>query len=294
MFAALGGFALSVAVVARPVTALASAVPFALLVFRERRGGGIRAMLGAATAAALPLAAWLAWVNHALTGNATQTAYGAFDRASNAVYGAVDLATAASISAFNLARLSVWTSGVAPGLVLPVLGAAFAPRGARAWVAVAMPVSLFAFYALHPFHGIPWVGPVYLSDAAPALALLTAQGWFVIERAFGSRLRNALIALSIAGCALLLASHFELARDEIDLRQRPYAAARAAGLQHGIVFVRIESHRARRLYPLHPPGTRDTLVFARDLGARNAELIAALNHPPAWIYDPESDELKPL
>jgi hypothetical protein len=150
---------------------------------------------------------------------------------------------------------------------------------------------LFAFYVLHPFHGIPWVGPVYLSDGLPALALLFAQGLTVIEHAFGAVLRRALCAIAIAGSALLLSVHFRAAQDEIELRRRPYDVARAQGVTHGVVFVRMESSRSRRLYPLHPPEVGDPLVFARDLGPRNAELSSAMGNPPSWIYDPEKNTL---
>lgn len=288
--AALGGFALSVAFVTRPVTALALAVPIVLLLFRERQRG-IGALLVTALGAALPLVLWLLSVNYTLTGSAFHTAYGVYARSENAVYGAVDVRTALSTATFNLARMSMWLCGVAPGLLLPVFGWGFAARGPRTWLIAAIPVSLFAFYVLHPFHGIPWVGPVYLSDCLPALALLSAQGLFVIEHAFGRTLRRALCAICIAGSALLLASHFRLAHEEIELRQRPYAAARAHGITRGVVFVRTDTLRARRLYPFRPPEKGDELVFARDLGPRNAELLRALGGPPAWIYDPETGEL---
>jgi hypothetical protein len=291
-FAALAGFAFAAAAITRPVTALAIAVPIAILLVRERPRNLVP-LVAAAACATLPWVLWLANVDRVLTGSALKTAYGVYARYENAVYGAVDLGTASSAAAFNLSRMSVWLCGVAPGLLLPVIGIAFAPRGPRTWLLAALPVSLFAFYTLHPFHGIPWVGPVYLSEGLPALAILSAQGMFVIEQAFGRRLRNAAIAISIAGSALLLASHFRLAREEVELRRRPYDAAREHDLARGIVFVRMDTLRARRLYPMRPPEPDEPLVFARDLGPRDAELVHALGDPPAWIYDPETDEMRP-
>jgi hypothetical protein len=290
-FAALGGFAFSAALVTRPVTAIALAVPVLGLLWRERRRELVPS-IGVAICATLPLVVWLASVNRTLTGSAFHTAYGAYDRDSNAVYGAVDAPTAISISAYNLARMSVWLSGVAPGILLPILGVVLGGSARRMWFIAALPISLFAFYVLHPFQGIPWVGAVYLSDGLPALALLSAQGLFVVEEAFGPFLRRALCAISVAGSALLLFTHFRLAEQTVALRERPYVAARSHGITRGVVFVHADPWSMRRLYPLRPPEPGDRLVFACDLGRRNAELLSALGTPPAWIFDPQSGELR--
>jgi hypothetical protein len=291
-FAALAGFSFAAAAITRPVTALAVAVPIVILLVRERPRN-LAPLVGIAACATIPCAWWLSQVDRTLTGSALQTAYGAYARYENAIYGAVDVRTATSAAAFNLARMSAWLCGIAPGLLLPVIGFAFAPRGRRTWLIAAWPASLFAFYTLHPFHGIPWVGPVYLSEGLPALALLSAQGLFVIERVFGIPLRRCGCAIAIAGSALLLASLFGLAREEIELRRRPYVAARDQGLSRGVVFVRMDTLRTRRLYPMRPPDPDEPLVFARDLGARNVELLRALHDPPAWIYEPETGEMRP-
>ena len=294
VLAAFGGLALSLAFVVRPVTALALALPYLVLIVHERPKRSA-ALVGVALVCAIPAVLWLAWVNRELTGSPFQTAYTQFNRASNATYGAVDLKNAGAIAAFNLSRLSIWSSGLVPGLILPVIGFGLAARrSARMWVLAAAPISLFAFYLLHPFHGVPWVAPVYMTDSLPELALLSAQGLWVVELAFGAQVRRASwIALGL-GCALLLWTHFHLAREEIDLRERPYAAARAAGIQRGVVFVRLESQRARRHFPLAPPEPGDPIVFARDLGRRNEELLRSLVDMPAWVYDPVSGKLSPL
>jgi hypothetical protein len=78
------------------------------------------------------------------------------------------------------------------------------------------------------------------------------------------------------------------------LRQRPYEAARRAGIERGVVFLRLENLRAWRLYPLAPPEPGSALVFARDLGPRNRELLEALGNPPAWTCDPSTGDLARL
>jgi len=183
---------------------------------------------------------------------------------------------------------------VAPGLLLPALALAFASGPARIGLLAALAASLFAFYVLHPFQGIPWVGPLYLSDSLPYLALLAAQGLVLVELAFGRAARRASVLAALAGSALVLGGHFRIAVDEIELRQRPYELARAAGVERGVVFVHLELPVAYARFPLAPPEPGAALFFARDLGARNPELLRALGNPPAWICDPLRGEITPL
>ncbi len=290
--AALAGAALSLAFAARPVTALAVALPLVVLLVRERPRGSW-AIVAGALLAALPAALFFLHVDRVLTGDALQTAYGRFNKAENSIWGAVDGPTALSIAAFNLGRLSVWVHGIAPGLFLCVAGWSFGPRAPRRWLLLALPLALFALYALHPFQGIPWCGPVYLVEALPALVLLGTAGLEVVERAAGARAAHALVALMLAGSAWLLVQHATLAREELALRDAPARAARAAGITRGIVFVRLDDPRARRLFPLAPPRPGAELVFARELGARDAGLLRAFPALPAWSFDPATGALAP-
>jgi len=291
--AALAGLAFSVAFAARPITAVALGAPVILLLLLERPRGAVR-LAAAALAASIPAALLFLEFDRRLTGDPFRTVYGTFLDQPVSVYGAVDPGTAASITAFNLSRISIWLVGLAPGLLLPAIGAAF-PRGAsRTRLLAAMPASLLAFYALHPFQGIPWAGPVYLSDAVPYLALLGAEGLAAVGSTLGTAAVRAFWAACACGSAVLLAGHFLLARSEIELRQRPYEAARRAGIDRGVVFLRLDSLRDWRVYPLAPPEPGSALVFARDLGPRNGELRRALGDPPAFVWDPGSDAISPL
>ncbi|MBK7641621.1 MAG: hypothetical protein IPJ19_01005 [Planctomycetes bacterium] len=284
-FAALAGLSISIAFSARPVTAIAIALPVALLVLRERPRGWLK-LAGCALLAALPAAIFFLCVNHALTGAALQTAYGRFNEAANSRFGAVAPAQALSIAAFNLGRLSFWVHGVAPGLLLAACGLARRPWPRRGWLLAALPASLFALYVLHPFQGIPWCGPVYLASSLPALALLSARGLELVEERRGTLALRVLACAGLAGSAWLLQQHFSLAREELELRNAPRLAARAAGIERGIVFVKLENAYARSRFALPPFEKGDALVFARDLGARDGELVHALGGVESWIYDP--------
>jgi hypothetical protein len=286
------GEAFSVAFAARPVTATAVGAALLVLHLKERPRGSAR-LIAAALVGALPAAIGFLVIDGTLSGGWFRTVYGTYNLADNAVYGRTDLVTAGSVTLFNLSRMSTWLSGVGPGWLLPVIAVTYSPLGARGWLLVAIPASLFVFHSLHPFHGIPWVGPVYQSETLPYLALLSAQGLATVQSAFGPATRRTLMAIGLAGSTLLLFVHFSIARDEIELRDRPYAAARAAGIQEGVVFLRLEDLRSWRLHPLAPPPTGARLVFARDLGSRNADLLQALGDPPAWTWDPLRGELRP-
>jgi 4-amino-4-deoxy-L-arabinose transferase-like glycosyltransferase len=290
--ACAAGLAFSIAFAARPLTAVALGVPVLALLVRERPRHSAR-LLACALAAAVPVALLFLEFDRRLTGSAFRTVYGTFMTTDVSVYGSIEATTAASISAFNLSRLSVWLVGLAPGLLLPALALAAGRPNRRAWFVAALPASLFAFYVLHPFHGIPWVGPVYLSDALPYLALLVAEGLVVVETAFGATASRAAWAFFACGSVVLLAAHFGLAREEIAERQRPYVDARKAGIERGVVFLSLTTPHDWRTYPLAPPEPGAALVFARDLGPRNAELVHALGDPPAWTWDPATGELRP-
>ncbi len=292
---ALGaGVALSLAFLARPLTALAFALPFAPVWLVRPRAALVLC------AGLLPGAAFFLWTNAVLTGHPFETAYGLYaDTVSpNDRWGLVNLGTAAEQARFNLARLGVWLHGGVGGLWLVVAGA-LAVRRPRATVYLWAPfVSLFAAYALHRFQGIPWVGPLYLVEAVPLLCVLSACGLDALERERGRAAALLVLLVLSLGSARLLARHLALARTEQALRSAPWRAARAAGLEHGVVFVALESEEELKRFALPPPsfdeGAGAGVVFARDLGARNAVLRARLGDPPAYRFEPRGGTLVPL
>jgi hypothetical protein len=191
---------------------------------------------------------------------------------------------------FNLARLSTWLWGFSPGLLLVLAAPAFSRR----WVLYAIPASLLFFYALHPFQGIPWVGPLYVSEGLPELALLGAAGLAFARTKLGAHFSCCVWAALIVSSTLLVRSHFVQARAEIDQRQRAFDPVRAAKLEPGIVFVRYSTPWAAKRFPLLPPEPGEELVLALDLGPRNPEIMRALGKARAWSFDPVSRQLRPL
>jgi hypothetical protein len=293
LWSLLAGVAISTAFAARPVTALAIGVPVLVQLLRERPRGAWK-LISAVLVACVPAAVLFFTANAATTGSGLTTAYGTYNKVENALYGSVEALSATLAALYNLGRAEAWLVGLAPGLALVVLGIARSPAQPSKWLFVSLPLVLFAAYCLHPFHGIPWCGPVYLSEGLPYLVLFAAAGLECVERAFGAR-RLAVLALGMLVTSLwLLQSHHALARDEIREREAHYAAAQAAGIESGVIFVDLSTARARKLHPLQPPRAGSRLVFARDRGSRNAVLLDSLGNPPAWRYDPQADRLTPL
>ena len=291
----VGGAALSIAFAARPLTALAVAVPFALY-FVSSAGAG--ALLVSATAffGFLPGAAFFLWINHQLTGSPFQTAYGMYADAvsPNDRFGFANIGTALSYTRFNLARLTAWLNGVAPGIWLVAIGCLAPRRPSRAALLWLPSLSLLLFYSLHRFHGIPWVGPLYLVEGVPLLAVLAAVGWNTLEERVGSAALRALACVVCLSSAQLLANHFVLASEHVAARFLHERLAEEQGIERGVIFVPVETEAERRRLALPPPLQSDELVFARDLGERNSELLAWLPNREAWILDQAREELVAL
>jgi hypothetical protein len=293
--ALLCGFAFSVTLAARPVTAIAVALPIVVLLAIERPRRSL-ALLGAAIVGAAPGIVALLWINDTLTGSPFQFAYEMYAKASSPEdrFGNVTLLGAIDNTGFNLARLSTWLCGWSPALLLGLAGLVATPIVRRRWVVCAIPASLLFFYALHPFQGIPWVGPLYVSEGLPELALLSAHGLAFVRARIGARFSCCVWAASIASSVLLLHNHFAAARREIDLRQRSFAPVHEAHLEPGIVFVRYPNQWAAKRFPLLPPEPGADLVLALDLGPRNADLMRKFEKMRAWSFDPVSGQVRRL
>lgn len=293
--ALLAGFAFSVALAARPVTAIAVALPLVVLLAVERPRGASW-LLCAGILGAAPGVIGLLWINRTMTGSAFQFAYELYAKTSSPEdrWGNVTALGALDNTGFNFTRLSIWLCGWSPGLLLVLVGVVAAPTVRRRWILCAVPASLLFFYALHPFQGIPWVGPLYLSEGLPELALLSAHGLWISRTWLGARFSRCLWIAAIVSSALLLRNHFLQARTEIDLRTRSFQPVRDAGIERGIVFVRYQNQWAAKRFPLLPHEPDSDLVFALDLGPRNAELMRALGKTQAWRFDPVSGELRDL
>jgi hypothetical protein len=182
------GFAFSI----RPVTALAAAVPFAFVLFRELAPPagrpGVLARLAGFVVGGLVGSAPAFVSNHLLTGNALQFAYGygasvAFSK-ENLPLGLMYLdATAASV----LPAVFGWGWGVLSGWPVLSLTLAFACVPFLTGRARAVEVFLAAFLITLPlsflawgYHGLHGYGPRFYFESFLGLYLLTSWGLFLL------------------------------------------------------------------------------------------------------------------
>jgi len=289
----LAGLCLSLALAARPLTALAVGLPFVCALVRVGPTVAARVVAGVAIGAAPACSAFL-WINAESTGSAWRTAYQLYAAqvSPDDTWGLANLASAPGNALYNSARLSVWLHGSSLSLVLCALGWS-AARPRRALLMTSVPLALLALYSLHAFHGVPWAGPPYLVEGLACLALLSGQGLGRVRELYGERAsRLLLVGLALSSCALL-APHMHLARARVLERSAPQRAAHAAGLEEGVVFVAMRAPLDQKRFALLPtPGAR--LHFARDLGPRNIELMRALGQERSWRYEPATGQLEPL
>lgn len=294
VLALVAGAALSLAFSARPLTAVALALPVALAGLRGLDKHRAR-LVGAALLGFLPGLVFFLTVNDAVTGSLWSPVYALYaERVSpNDRWGLINLATALPYTAYNLARLSAWLVGAGAGGLLLLFAWQHARPKHHAHLTWSLALSLLGFYALHRFQGVPWAGPLYLVEALPALAVLAGGGLVVFADRFG--LSRALVfgALALASFGLLL-PHLAIAQKEAGLRRAPALAAERLYAELGaplLVFVPLDDPTVQKRYPLVPPAfhadpVTGTLVpkawpvLARDLGAqRNAQLRALLGEP---------------
>lgn len=308
-WALVAGLAIGLAFAARPITALALAVPTALVTLRHTRVP----FVAAAFVGFAPVGLAFLWINQLTTGSPWKTAYGLYADlvSANDRYGWVNLPTAGSYTAYNLARLSAWLVGVGASGWWLILGwRAGRPARYAAWIPATL-VSFVAFYALHRFQGIPWVGPLYFVEAVPLLALLVAAGLAHVEAHLRIPRAVTLGALLLSS-AVLLGPHLVVARAQQAERLAPYQLAEAEMLANArplVVFVPHTNGEWQKLYPLPAPAwqrldanenaTNARLVpehwpvFARDLGdAANQVLIQALGQPEARYFNPAAHTLQ--
>lgn len=312
----VAGGALGAVLLARPGTAAALALPLLLGAWRAARGpAGPRALgaaLGGGVLGVAPALLLFAWINQNTTGDWRLPAYVQYadEISPNDRWGLLNRAFAVDHTLLSLARYQAWLIGLAPALALAGLG--WARGHLHRDLALAWTLAPAAFYALLRFHGVPWAGPLYWSEAAVFGLAACAQGWVALGegRSAGSRPgAGALLLPAIVGSAAVLLGSLGPAEAESRARRGPRSVAEqltrgelpeAAGAVHGVLFVPLENERQRRRFHLAPPvelatgGAPRRWWLARDLGPRNADLLRALGDPPALRYDSASGGVQPL
>ncbi|MBI1379568.1 MAG: hypothetical protein GC161_00600 [Planctomycetaceae bacterium] len=285
-FALLAGVALGCVGLTRPGTAFALGLAFAAASVTAGPRTLVR-VLAPTVAAALPFAVVLLLFQRATTGDPWLDGYRLYARALSPddTWGLANAPRALGTTAFNLSRLSTWLFGIGLGLVPVVLGVGSA-RGWGRVLLVGAPLALLAFYSLLTFHGVPWAGPVYLLESFGTLALAGAAGFDRLAAVLGPYLLRLVFVTSLIAVAFVLGWQFHAATDAVAQKHAPQLAAQREGIEEGIVFVHLPTAADRRRVPLPPPLGGERLVFALDLGERNAELRRALGNPSAWSFDP--------
>jgi hypothetical protein len=281
---------------------------------------------------ALPGLAAFAVVNARITGASLRPVYDLYAQllSPNDAWGLVNLGTALEYTLYNLARLSPWLLGGPPALLVLAIGwwslargdgdrpsRSLRPRPGASLLALTwlVPLAFVALYALHRFQGIPWVGPLYLVESLPFLAVAAGAGVLAIGRGLGLG-RPGLLFGPLLACSLaLLHPHLARGAERSAVRRAPAAAA-ALELQRWtdaqadasgrlLVFVPVEGPGQAKLFPLPPPSftaapaTASLVpgrwpVLARDLGPRNVDLWRLLDHPRAMRWSHARQQLEPL
>ena len=251
---ALGcGFCLAVCGAARPGTALAIAIPLvALLALRPARLVRLGPL---AVLAATPVVGAFLWIDQRTTGDPLLPAYVEYARtiSPDDGWGLTNLATAPDALALNGARLTVWLNGLGLGSLLAWIGLATTRCRHRAllW---GTPLALAAFYALLTFHGVPWAGPLYWSEAFALLAVLSAEGLATLTERMGVRTGRVYFTFAAVASASLLAVRAPLATAERNVRtQHIQAAQDLAGDSSWLVEVPLATPLEAKRRFLAPP-----------------------------------------
>jgi hypothetical protein len=300
--AALAGIGLGLAVVTRPYTGLTVGgvvgLAAAVVLVRSRSPRAIAAF-------ALPLAVWAAFFlvyNHAATGNALTTGYQAIRGE-----GQVELGFGTVIEGFDphtplrglynvvvhAMRLHLWAFGW-PLLAGVAAAGWWAGRRARPdrdtavalrWAWVAFGVGLPA-YLLYWSIGVNDTGPVKLFELMlPVTVLTTAALRSAVRRGRYGPAAWAAGSVVVGLAAFWPGRLMHLDRTAGQVLE-PYRAVARAVTPPAVVFTENVQPRAARSWvygrPNPAPDLEDPVLFVRDLGPRNLELIRI--HPGRTPY----------
>lgn len=310
--ALLAGLFLGLALWSRPLTALAVATPCAvdaLVSLRSRRSGRVRglALLSAVT---VTFAGILLLYNHETTGAYLAFGYGLADGPGFGWGDGLSFTRALD----RIQRLNDALLGWSVPTLIPALFAFLGGRPTRPdYLLAGIFLSLVAFH-LPAAYSDQEFGPRYLYEASGALFLLSARGlWRMhegLERLFGRPFQVQAVRRLAAFSVLLAfflcvpmgwtprARFYGSAEWQWARHDEAYLAAKAANVANAIVFVRLpDSPYGDRWWEsvfLYNGLSLDTtdIIFARDLGERNLELMRL--YPGRQYFLADSSRLIPL
>ncbi|MBN1440214.1 MAG: glycosyltransferase family 39 protein [Anaerolineales bacterium] len=313
-YAVLAGFALGLAVLARPWTALAVALPFIGITLCD----GIRA-IGRNTlcpyiriyfplvAVCLTVCSLLPLYNYAVTGSPftnTYTLWWAYDtvgfgpgigRGDGHSPALALLNAGLDLAAFQTALTGWPAPGGFPLVVLPLAaGLLFAPRGRRDLLLLLPPLALILAHLAYWARAGEFFGGRYYSEGMPFLWLLAARG--LLKFSAGKwRLRLVQAALPLFllwSVAFQIEPRFLRGYGLYDISRAGSDSVSAAGLRNAVVFVRRKAWTDYAAFSwLNDPYLDGDVVFARDLGPeKNTQVMQAFPGREAYYYDPAANE----
>jgi len=294
---ALGAAALSFGVLSRPQTTVFLSLPFlARLLFLALRGRLRPGVTPPAVAAVILLAGATVFlsINHALTGSPWRTGYHAYMAQGPEWLFPFGLFYSVREISHNLGHLNFWLFGWPVSLAfLP-----FFRRTEEAWTLAAIPALTVLWYGAVAVPTVPTVGPVYYGEAIGPLVILSASGIAQAIAGVRARLGDSLWASALstwpwtsAFAALLAFIPVQVSslRLSTEIVKAPYELAAREKLDHAIVFVHsipsllkepgswVHHHRN------NSPDLSDPVLFVRDLGEKNGELMRFLPNRKAYV-----------
>ncbi len=279
--AVAAGCCLGMAAATRVLSAITVGVPIVAWWMRKHR---LRDAVSLA-AGALPFAIVIGTVNCLLTGSALRFPFAAYEPQPLGFDEVYRLATGMRNLASNALLLNFWLLGWPLGL--GVVGASLWLLRRRGEVLVLALASgaLGVGYVLYWHRGQVATGPLRFFEACPLLVCVAAAG-LAHARGRGGRVRSAVgwavLVAVVASLLTFVPGRAAVLREFTAGVQEPVRVVEKAGLQRALVFLKAEdylfSYPRNDLEFRHP----HDVIFARDLGSRNNELIAS--HPGYVVY----------
>ncbi len=283
----------------RPYTALALALPVAvcglpLLLARPRAGYVVAGLIPFTGLVALHL-----WYNHLSTGSAFSFPFSLYNAHDRLGFGLRALDTHFPLTPYGLKdalRLLVRTAVMANVFFIP-LGFVFAGVALATKPRSEDRLPLLCFVSVVLFHFFYFAQQErYWLPAFFALALLAAKGIQRTGAAIAARVpgypaqRTARMLFALVAVSSLAITAHRLGREEFPMRRGltdPFDRVAEAGLTNAVVFLASSPVPNVGHYIQLAPDGDAPVLFARDLGARNIELLR--HHPDRAAYRYEYD-----
>jgi hypothetical protein len=271
-FAAAAGAAFGAGVLVRPLPGalfVAVAAVFVLLRFQREPAARQLARIAAGLAPLALCGGLLLAIHAAQTGDPTRSGYHAFAGGPKGWFRGEWIA--ASVAGAAL-RQNFWLFGWPISfLFLP-----FAARHRRALLLWAMVGAVYAYRIALPKTVVAATGPIYVAEAVPLLALLTASGMAGAARRLAAlgldRARERVAAVALASTAAAAVFFVPIQVRELHRSGETWQTAHRlldeAGAEHALIFadamVDVSAARSWAYYPPNPsPALDDPRVFVR-------------------------------